>query len=397
MEQKLTAEQAASRLGIKRATLYAYVSRGLIDRTVATDGRTSLFDPDDVNRLRRGGKPDNDGELQTLIATSITKIDDQILSVRGQDLIGLVLGGLSFTQAVDLLWEAPSSEVWIDEATDRAIDDTGRPAQGPLLDQLRILVADRSARDPLRHDLSPHSVRAAGRGLILALARGLPPRSPGPDTTVAASVWRRLVSSDSASEGADPEGPEIRALDVAMALLVDHGLAGSTFAARIAASVRADPYSVVSAGLGVLGGPFHGAASSAVHELFVEAETSGDAAVTVGTTRRRLGVFPGFGHTVYRLQDPRYGALMAMIVDAWGHDPRLVTIYRVRDLVSERSDALPNVDLGIGALTYLARMPPDAGEAIFAIARTAGWLAHAMEEYDEKPLRFRARAKYTGP
>jgi citrate synthase len=181
-----------------------------------------------------------------------------------------------------------------------------------------------------------------------------------------------------------------------MALLVDHGLAGSTFAARIAASVRADPYSVVSAGLGVLGGPLHGAASSAVHDLLVEAETSGDAARTVGSTLRRLGSFPGFGHTIYRLQDPRYGALMTKIVAAWGSDPRLVNVYRIRDLMSERSDALPNVDLGLGALTYLARMPSDAGEAIFAIARTAGWLAHAMEEYDEKALRFRARAKYTG-
>jgi citrate synthase len=88
---------------------------------------------------------------------------------------------------------------------------------------------------------------------------------------------------------------------------------------------------------------------------------------------------------------------MAMIISAWGDDPRLVTVYRVRDLVSQRSGTMPNLDLALGALTYLARMPVDAGEVVFAIARTAGWLAHAMEEYEEKPLRFRARAKYTGP
>lgn len=403
MEKKLTAEEAASRLGVKRATLYAYVSRGLIDRTVASDGRTSLFDPEDVNRLRRGRKPDKDGELQTLIATSITKVDDRTLSIRGHDLIGLVLGGLPFTGAVDLLWEAPPDEVWITGRSDEptgglemalhgSSSDDGPVTTAPLLDQLRVLVARRSAHDPLRHDLSPRSIRAAGRRLILTLAQGLPPRVPGPDTTVASSLWRRLAPYE-----APPDGPAVGALDAAMALLVDHGLAGSTFAARIAASVRADPYSVVSAGLGVLGGPVHGGASTAVHDLLVEAETSGNAALTVGSTLRRLGSFPGFGHKIYRLQDPRYGALMTKIVAAWGDDPRLVNVYRIRDLVSERSDALPNFDLSLGALTYLARMPSDAGEAIFAIARTAGWLAHAMEEYDEKPLRFRARAKYTGP
>jgi citrate synthase len=182
-----------------------------------------------------------------------------------------------------------------------------------------------------------------------------------------------------------------------MALLVDHGLAGSTFAARIAASVRADPYSVVGAGLGVIRGTVHGAASATVHELLTGAGAGGDVTAAVGATRRTLGYFPGFGHTVYRAQDPRYGTLMARVVEAWGADPRLVTAYRVRDVISQRSDAIPNVDLALGTLTWLAGMPADAGEVIFAIARTAGWLAHALEEYDEQPLRFRARERYTGP
>ena len=402
----LTAAEAAARLGVKRETIYAYVSRGLIDREVASDGRTSLFDPADVDRLRRGRKLETDGELQTLITTGLTKVDDQTLWIRGHDLIALVIGGLTFTAAVDLLWDAPPGEPWITgpvvgqaEADASGSGPGGAAAEveairPSLLDDLRILVAQRSTSDPLRHDLSPRGVRSVGRSLIAALAQGLPVRGPGPDTTVSDSLWRRLTAAPSD----DARGRKgVRALDAAMALLIDHGLAGSTFAARIAASVRADPYSVVGAGLGVLGGTLHGAASSAVHELLVDAERSGDAATAVGAARRRLGVFPGFGHMIYELQDPRYGALMALIVEAWGDDSRLVYVYRVRDLVSERSDALPNVDLSLGALTYLARMPTDAGEVIFAIARTAGWLAHAMEEYNEKPLRFRARAKYVGP
>jgi citrate synthase len=88
---------------------------------------------------------------------------------------------------------------------------------------------------------------------------------------------------------------------------------------------------------------------------------------------------------------------MAHIVEGWAADPRLGTVFRVRDVLGERSDAIPNVDLALGALTFLAGMPAAAGEALFAIARTAGWLAHAMEEYEEKPLRFRPRARYIGP
>jgi len=403
----MTAGEAATRLGVKRQTLYAYVSRGLIERTVAADGRTSLFDPAAVERLRQGRKPDADGELQTLIATQLTRIDDGTLSIRGQNLIERVAGGFSFTDAADLLWDAPSTESWAAPpspqtwVTPRPETDTpqrpGTDDQSPgLLDELRVLVARCSAADPLRHDLSPRSVRAAGRHVIWTLARGLPPRSAGTDDTIARSMWRRLspVANDTAD--GDRSHERVRALDAAMALLIDHGLASSTFAARIAASVRADPYSVIGAGLGALGGPLHGAASSGVHELLCELEGSNNPAQVVGETRRRLGRFPGFGHMVYRTQDPRYGALMAIIVRAWGDDPRLVNVYRVRDLVSERSDAIANVDLGLGALTYLARMPLDAGEMIFAAARTAGWLAHAMEEYNEEPLRFRPKARYTG-
>jgi citrate synthase len=384
----LSAREAARLLGVKPATLYAYVSRGLLRRTVATDGRTSLFDPTEIEQLRQGRRANTDGELRTLITTQLTRVDDHGLWIRGHDLVSLVSGGAPFTAVVDLLWDAPPDERW----------DLGSAGQGPgdgrdqasLLDALRIVTARQSASDPLRHDLSPRSVRSAGRRLITALALGLPPRAPGADRTIAAALWRRLSASP-----ADP--PQLRALDAALGLLADHGLAGSTFAARIAASVRADPYSVVCAGLGVIGGTLHGAASATVHELLVESETTLDPAAVIGAARRRLGVFPGFGHSIYTEQDPRYGALMGLVVDAWAGDGRLATVYRMRDVVGERTDAIPNVDLSLGALTFLAGMPVDAGEVIFAIARTAGWLAHAIEEYAEQPLRFRARARYEGP
>ncbi|MDH5288654.1 MAG: helix-turn-helix domain-containing protein [Acidimicrobiia bacterium] len=391
----LSTAEAAARLGVKRETLYAYVSRGLLTRTQGADGRSSRFDPAEVDRfLHTGRRPPSDGELRTVIATGLTRVDDAGLLVRGRDLVAEVTAGVTFTQAVDLLWASPAGEDWpsaIEEANPAEAAAAAVAPRSPL-DALRITIALRSAADALRHDLSPRSVRAVGRSLIVALCRALPPRGPEPGegATLTGELWCRLT--------VEPATPaRLRALDTALALLVDHGLAGSTFAARIAASVRADPYSVVAAGLAVVGGTLHGAASGAVHELLAEAAATGDTTAAVGAVRRRLGRFPGFGHAVYREQDPRYGALMARVVDAWGAEQGLVTVYRVRDVISQRNDAIPNVDLALGSLTFLARMPAEAGEVIFAIARTAGWLAHAIEEYEEQPLRFRARERYTGP
>lgn len=377
------AAEAAARLGVKRQTLYAYVSRGVLHRQVALDGRTSLFDPAELDALRLGKRDRTEGELRTVIATAVTQVSDEGLRVRGRDLIDLVSQGTSFTEVADLLWESPDDESW--------------PAPDPSLvtdlggvDGLRTLVAAASASDPLRHDLTPRSVREAGRRMITTMANGLPTASPGDDETIASALWRRLSPRRGSTT-------ELHALDVALALLVDHGLAASTFAARIAASVRADPYSVVTSGLGVIGGPLHGAASSVVHELFAESARIEDAAVAVGDALRLHGRVPGFGHTLYTQQDPRYSALMTLVVDAWSDDPRLQYVYRVRDVVGSRRDEFPNVDLALGAFSWLAQMQPDAGETIFAIARTAGWLAHAVEEYDEAPLRFRPRARYRGP
>lgn len=393
----LTTAEVAQLLGVKRQTVYAYVSRGILHRQMALDGRTSVFDRAEVEQLRLGRNPERDGELRTIVATRLTRVSDEGIWIRGQDLIGLVAAGAGFTDIADLLWETPEDEHWVTPNHSTAHQGfrppvTGDHAVGPL-DQCRILIALESAADPLRLDLSPRSVRAAGRRAVMAAATGL--RLPGVEprleaTSIGGLLWERLAD-------VAPTPVQQRALDMALALLADHGLASSTFAARVAASVRADPYAVIGAGLGVFGGPLHGAASIAVHDLYRAADERGDAAAAVGEQLRQGGRAPGFGHAVYRTQDPRYGLLMAQIVEGWANDERLKTVFRVRDVVAERSDAVPNVDLAIGALTYLADMPPSAGEALFAIARIAGWLAHAMEEYEEKPLRFRPRARYVGP
>lgn len=382
MSAWLTAAEAAARLGVKRETLYAYVSRGTLHRTVDIDGRTSLFDPAEIDALKLGRSDRSEGELRAVIATAITLVDDDALLLRGRPLVELATE-LGFPALADLLWQAPADEPW------PAFDPTLATRLEGIVG-LRQLVAAASAADPLRDDRSARSVRAAGRRIIVAMTHGLPLAGRAKGQSPVDALWRRLTKTA-------PGDATLACLDLALGLLIDHGMASSTFAVRIAASIRADPYSVVSTGLGAIGGPLHGAASAAVHDLVADAARRDDAAGAVGAALRNSDHLPGFGHTIYTRQDPRYGALMAAIGSAWADDARLHHVHRIRDVVAERRADLPNVDLALGAFTWLAGMDRTAGETIFAIARSAGWLAHAMEEYGESSLRFRPRARYVGP
>ena len=146
-----------------------------------------------------------------------------------------------------------------------------------------------------------------------------------------------------------------------------------------------------------MGGTLHGAASAACHRLFQSAEQRNDVTEALAQVQRESSHLPGFGHKVYVQDDPRYGALMAQVRAAWGDDARLELVDDLYHLVKQRTAHIANIDFALGALTWLAGMSPDAGEAVFAIARTAGWIAHGVEEFDEVALRFRPRARYVGP
>ncbi len=356
------------------------------------DGRTSLFDAEEVDSFRSRRRRPTEGELDTVIGTALTRVRDGDLRIRGSDLVVLARDDVDYEAVVDLLWDrergswtAPADVLAAVRRTQAAL-----PASTPMLDRLRVSTSVASSLDPLRFDLSAGGVRRAGEALIVAMVDGLPAVGAEPgEGRLADRLWPRLTRRPSTAE-------RRAVLNAALVLLVDHGLAPSTFGARIAASVRADPYSVVGAGLGVVGGLLHGAASGAVHELLDDAERTGDPSTSVGNAQRRHGTNPGFGHAVYETEDPRYAALMGGVSRAWRSDPRLASVHAVRDVISERTDAIPTVDLALGALSWLAGMERGAGEAIFAIARTAGWLAHGLEEYDEKPQRFRPHARYTG-
>jgi citrate synthase len=236
-------------------------------------------------------------------------------------------------------------------------------------------------------DPAAQAIRHAARGLIASMVDGLPRLSEPLDATIAGRVWSRV-------HRAPPEPARLHALNAALVLLADHELAVSALAARVAASARSDPYLAVLAGLSALGGPLHGGTPGAIERLLGGIRELADVPAALGERLSAGEPLPGFGHAVYRGRDPRAETLLALLRDA--RPERLPVIEEVLRLAGRHGGPAPNVDLALGALADAFGFVPGAAEAIFAVARTAGLIAHALEEYPYR-LRFRSRAAYVGP
>ena len=447
MAEFLTAAQAAQQLGVKPATLYAYVSRGILRRDRAVDGRSSLFDAREVERLARRGRPRRPvGVADITVESAITEIAGDRLRYRGLDVIRLA-ASRTFEDVAELLWtgELPATRPGRGPEADRvptpsrvpgadriagpsrgAQADRGRLAAQPPgpapwratpaalaagrgaqtalpagtlpLERLQVIVPAMAATDPLRLQLDPAAVIAAGRSIIAGLVDCLPPAgqpSAAPDSDdpisdypIADRLWSRLCDRRAS--------PALRrALSAALVLLADHELAASTLAARAAASVRADPYAVVETGMGAVSGALHGGASLGAEALLAAASGPADVLRVVGELLRRGEKVPGFGHFVYRAGDPRAVLLLDLVRRAAPKSRALAVAEAVLAEVRHKSLPEPNIDFAIATLVQVAGMLRGSGETVFAVARTAGWIAHALEAY-AGPGPLRPRAVYTG-
>jgi citrate synthase len=400
MGDLLTATEAAGRLGVKPATLYAYVSRGLLGRDKAADGRASLFHADEVERLARRGRPRRPaGVADITVESAITEITGDSLRFRGLDATRLAVSR-TFEEVAELLWTGEfrsPREPW--QARPAALA-AGRAAQAALpagtlpLERLQVIVPAMAATDPLRLQLDQSAVVAAGRNVIAGMVDCLPPAAgapadpAGPGEPVAERLWSRLC-------GRRPSPGLMRAMSAALVLLADHELAASTLAARAAASVRADPYAVVGTGLGAMSGALHGGASLGAEILMAASSGPDDVPRVVAERLRRGEKVPGFGHFVYRTGDPRAVVLLDLVRRAAPKSGQLAVADAMLAEVRQKSLPEPNIDFALATLAGVAGMVRGAGEAIFAVARTAGWIAHALEAYaGAGPLR--PRAVYIG-
>lgn len=395
----VTTAEAAARLGVKRETLYAYVSRGLLRRHRSEDGRSSRFDALELDRLarqrgtRRGPAP-RVGMQELVVASAVSTIAEGRIRFRGIDVSDLV-GKQTFESVAQLLWTGQlpdSAPVWSAPAvTQQVVSSVAArlPPTASPADRMRVGLAAAASADPLRVDVRAEAVLVTAPVVLVALADALgQPGDGARDLPLAQRATRALA--------ADPRWQE--AIDAVLVVLADHELASSTLAARIAASTRADPYQVVLAGLAAVSGPLHGSASGQVQRLLSEAAGPEGPEVALAAWLRHSERAPGFGHPLYSDGDPRARLLLPIVRVAAGEDlPGMDVVDGVLSAMARRAPVAPNVDFALGALTFLAGLPPTSGEALFALARSAGWLAHAMEEYQEPPLRFRVRAEPLEP
>jgi len=434
MTDWITAAEAADRLGIKQASLYAYVSRGVLSRRREPEGRASMFDASEVEALARKGRPRRGaGTAELVFESALTEITGSTQRYRGHDATDLALRS-TFEDVAMLLWTGSLPEAegeqsvlaagsW--QATDEALA-AGRAAQAALppgtlpLERLQVIVPALAATDQFRLHLDLPAVVAAGKALVAGMVGALPqaatsadrlpqaelpqaelpqaelpqaelppPQSASPEPGIAARLAPKLCT------GPVPSGL-IRVLNAALVLVADHELAASTLAARVAASMRADPYAVVATGLGAMGGALHGGAALGAELMLGSASSPADAPRVVGDLLRRGERLPGFGHFVYKDGDPRADLLLRLAAELAPKSQQLAIASAVTDEARRRALPEPNIEFALAVLAQVAGMTRGAGEAIFATGRTAGWLAHALEEY-ERNIPIRPRSVYTGP
>lgn len=371
----MTASQVADALGVRPATVYAYVSRGVLHRTTTTvEGqRVSLFDRDEVLALARRRARPRAGVIGTLIESDVTELDPRgRLSFRGHDVAELVM--LRFEEAAGVVWEQPWPDAPVDDALATAVEEGVPAAVIDPRDRAFLAVAHAATADTRRGDLRRDHVLEVARDAIRLATRAV----AGDSTTgsIGQDLWRAFT-------GRTPSADEQAAIEAALVVLMDHELAASTLAARVAASTHADPWSSLLAGLAALRGPRHGGASGLATTMLRRWLTDH----VVEQPRA------GFGHKVYEAGDPRAEILLDRVATL---DPGLAEeVDALAVEVAVHHSLLPNVDLGLAALAVAGEWPDGASECVFMISRIVGFAAHVLEEYPHG-LRFRPRSLASG-
>jgi len=387
----LSAAEAARRLGVKRETLYAYVSRGLLARDPASaPHRARLYARDDIERARRRAEDRRDPAAiathalshgNPVLESSITLIESGRLFYRGQDAVELSRSR-SVSEVASLVWrgtfDAPPT------ASTRRRAEVAAARTLPFVPRAQCSLAAAAARDPLAFDLRPEAVVAAGARILDLMVSAADGTS---DTN--APIEERLATGWKVPRRA------AGLLRAAIILSADHELNVSAFTARCVASAGGSPYGAVIAGLSALEGIKHGGLTTRVESMLgaMRRERSGHEALAA---RLREGAsLDGFGHPLYPDGDPRATELLARIDERY---PRSAELPFARDVAAAAWSALeqrPTVDFALATLTRVVGLPARSGLALFAIGRTIGWIGHALEQYASGTL-IRPRAKYVG-
>jgi citrate synthase len=389
-ENYIDATAAATTLGISRATLYAYVSRGQIRTQGAEeDPRRRLYSLHDIEQLKKRksvGRRPREIAASTLdwgtpvLSSAITLIENNRLYYRGEDATVLAEHA-TLEDVARLLWGCGETNPFEDpkaepEPWGQAIIEA--TATLPLTERCQALLP------------------FVANGRVTAWKRDTRRLWPGAAALVrnaaAASLGTQPDSQAVHLFLADNWGLDDQGADLvrrALVMQADHELNASAFAVRVAASTGASLGACLNAGLSALSGPRHGGMTSLVELLFDEVERVGDAYDVVESRLRRGDGVPGFNHPLYPDGDPRANAILPHLPD----DPLRTALLTVME---ETAGLLPTCDVALVSLRRSLNLPRGSALSLFAIARTVGWIAHALEQKDDERL-IRPRARYVGP
>lgn len=373
----LTAEQALQELGTKPQTLYANVSRGRIRaKPDPSDPRRSLYEAADVRRLaeRHAGRRKAEAVAaetiqwgDPVLPSAISTIIDGRLFYRGRD-AAVLSRSATLEETAAILWNAPAA---VDSALRPNEPTSGRPS----IERAFVALAKRTGGDLPSLGRSLAALQADAASVLATVADALAPgRAEQPLHVRLAASWERPEAADH--------------LRRALVMLADHELNASTFSARVTASAGAALSAAVLSGLSTLTGPLHGGAWRGVGALIESASALG----AEQAIRRMLvqgNRLSAFGHRLYADGDARATAVLG--------DLRIPPVFAA---VREAGEAMVgeriNVDFALSAMAAACCLPEEAPIVIFALARSVGWLAHAMEQIESGHL-IRPRARYIGP
>jgi len=385
----LSAADAARMLGVSRATLYAYVSRGFV-RSQSRPGahRERQYAAEDVERLRRKAEERKDPDKAAaralqwgipVLESSITLIDGSRLYYRGHDAVALSRSR-SVADVASLIWMGEFQPASVIDAHRVAV---GKLASLPFVARAHMMLAEAAVNHTQAADLRAASVARTGWQILNLLT------TAATGTSGHQSIDERLAKDwKRGDRGAD-------IVRRTLILCADHELNVSSFTARCVASAGSHPYAVVSAGLAALEGFRHGGASARAEAMLAGLRTNRSLRKALAERLRRGERIDGFGHPLYSAGDPRATALLELLEKQHPNSPELSFVLDVADAGRTTTGEKPNLDFALAAVARVLRLPDGAPLVLFAIGRTIGWIGHAIEQYATGQL-IRPRAKYVG-
>ena len=276
------------------------------------------------------------------------------------------------------------------------------PPEAEPMDALRTAVSalgfyDAGARDLSREGALRTATKLTAQLPVVVAAferlrNGAEPFEPRPDLNIASNFLYML-------KGEEPAARDARIFDVCLILHADHELNASTFTSRVIAGTLADMYGAVTGAIAALSGPLHGGANTNVMKMLLEIGTPDRAEEWLRAALASKKKIMGFGHRVYKTEDPRSVWLRGFsreMAEARGETRWIEILERLRELMLREKGLYPNVDYYSGSAYYLMGIPLDLFTPIFAVSRISGWAGHVLEQYANNRL-IRPRAEYVGP